>query len=1106
MSKWSMRTPDRPNRIDLLRSDVINALNLKRISYEENLAINEVITDMISGNGPIRELPHRAMQSQAWGAVVHQIVDEIHNRLGLGLVLNADDPEILDMWPDTLPWGEDEQNYYRTSAIPKYKNNEKIFVPEYNEPGVILKSQQWSDGTWAYYVETYEPIGKDGFGAVQIWMNEQEIDAGMKQMDEPGDMTIPWDDAEQEYYRRSKQAGAGGIEWPPCLACGKIAGFDVYPFAAGTLQCNHCHSLEPVRQVADRFNALLKQHSDQLDEYGHPDEPGDLTLPESWGKSGWFRKKPAPEPVRAPDPAVRPSGQPYTYNAPDEKPILYPQIPEQGLPFFIAPDGEIFHDGPGSSHLRLIHKQLRPRGLDKSLTQEYDKWSHGRLFPEGLVDYNRDLTPEQQEKLLEVFEPYLRTSKVATGYPANYTDDDPLDLQGKQPLFESMSSQWWMLPPDEGKRAVVNAFRATMLSPRQNLRSNAVLYQLLMNVDPNESNPDVFEQIVRDMKQQWDAQGQTDMFSDPEEQEDPNQFLPGRLQPGIWTNIRRLAALGPYADQIYQAAMDDIEQGGTGELFRDRILKLGIPGVGAKVSSFAWLALAPTSSELGTIDVHMMRHLDQDRESPKNQKEYFELEQRLRQERDELYPGVPLTQYQWGVWDKRRTPGFHQDHTPLRPVDPTPYTDVQWERPKRQPRPQRLPEQDPNQLGFQFGKWTHDGLVTARAPQGGYRVSPPDASDQFDKFVKDVVGLMSFQQQPSSEEYLAIYDSLRRLTKGVVPEKYTTSWGKGLRITKEYTQLAWEMADKLEQLPVIQQYKIPNTDLRPQWQLEYDQEHFNGVPELEPPPSMWSKVLGRRWEMYRLGGFSLQGEIVTLPNARPATGVAVMPERQSKEEILRMLDQFSTHQDDTQKQRQMIPDYAINRGGKVADFRMNPDQTGFSYAPGAIIVSQKVDVDDNWILYHDSCQGIVAGIGGAASHGVYVARERNIPIVVNLNGWDQINPGDMLTIDPSTGRVDINGGNTEEFGEATPALEPVTAWVWSRGEGTSLPIPPGSAGAATLHRQMIRQRKQQGTWDKIDSVMGVLYEDGHVQSLGEASDNQEMQQWLNSIRATTTTV
>ena len=84
--------------------------------------------------------------------------------------------------------------------------------------------------------------------------------------------------------------------------------------------------------------------------------------------------------------------------------------------------------------------------------------------------------------------------------------------------------------------------------------------------------------------------------------------------------------------------------GGTGEIFRQGILDLGVPGVQAKVASFAWLALAPMTSELATVDVHMMRHLEQDADSPKSVAEYLEFEETLRRERDEMYgPEVPLS-------------------------------------------------------------------------------------------------------------------------------------------------------------------------------------------------------------------------------------------------------------------------------------------------------------------------------------------------------------------------------------------------------------------------------------------------------------------------------
>jgi hypothetical protein len=281
--------------------------------------------------------------------------------------------------------------------------------------------------------------------------------------------------------------------------------------------------------------------------------------------------------------------------------------------------------------------------------------------------------------------------------PANYTDDDPLDLAGKEPVFQAMHVDWIDLKPQEQKQAIVNAFRATMLSPRLNLKSNAILYQTLMSVPADESNPDVFEHLVREVKAKWDAYEmrlRAEESGRPYDPADPpERFVRGRYMPGFWGNIRRLANLGPYSDEIHRAAVEDVMQyGASGKHFRTEVLKMKIPGVGAKVASFAWLALAPLQSELATIDVHMMRHFGLQHDAPKNVKEYFALEEQLREERNASPYGdtVPLTKYQWGVWDKRRTPGFHQDHSPLRAYDPTPFDEVDWPVTFKPPRKKKV--------------------------------------------------------------------------------------------------------------------------------------------------------------------------------------------------------------------------------------------------------------------------------------------------------------------------------------------------------------------------------------------------------------------------------
>jgi hypothetical protein len=361
-----------------------------------------------------------------------------------------------------------------------------------------------------------------------------------------------------------------------------------------------------------------------------------------------------------------------------------------------------YHDpekyNPTDAYLDVLRERDMTDDADLRPNIDYRECPHCGHYP--LDTFGRPVTYEECPKCGWSTENVIRSSwkYAADSIPANYTESDPLDLQGKQPVFDNMQVDWWKLPPVQQRQAIVNAFRATMLSPRLNLKNNAIMYQEFMSIPADESDPDAFEQHARDLKRSWDAQGQHDIFDEVQPMGWEKQ-VPGKLTPGFWGNIRRLAALGPYADDLRQAALDDLnETGGKGTLFRNEVLKLGIPGVGPKVASFAWLALNPKGSDLATIDVWMMRHLNQDAESPNTPSHYFQLEDQLRDEKDAMYgPNTPLGQYQWGVWDKIRTPGFHQDHSPLKVHDPTPYTDVAWTQQYRAPRPQQLPEQAPGQ-------------------------------------------------------------------------------------------------------------------------------------------------------------------------------------------------------------------------------------------------------------------------------------------------------------------------------------------------------------------------------------------------------------------------
>ncbi len=161
-----------------------------------------------------------------------------------------------------------------------------------------------------------------------------------------------------------------------------------------------------------------------------------------------------------------------------------------------------------------------------------------------------------------------------------------------------------------------------------------------------------------------------------------------------------------------------------------------------------------------------------------------------------------------------------------------------------------------------------------------------------------------------------------------------------------------------------------------------------------------------RW--YRLadagGAYTIQGAVVGVEGI--ASGVVVRPDVQSEEEILNILDNLGGHKEDAALQRKMIPEWAINRGGKVAvEFKHGP--TGYTAGETGILVSEWVTTEQTAILLHPKISGIIAAKGGATSHAVVVARARSIPIIVDVPEAARIQPGDNLWFDASSGIISL---------------------------------------------------------------------------------------------------
>lgn len=167
------------------------------------------------------------------------------------------------------------------------------------------------------------------------------------------------------------------------------------------------------------------------------------------------------------------------------------------------------------------------------------------------------------------------------------------------------------------------------------------------------------------------------------EQTQENQQNPDMQKYGAFlgTHLKAISQVSKYVDVILKAALYDVHQkDGTGYHFRATVMQLNIPQVGPKVASFAWLLLQPMTSELGTIDTHMMDVLGHNFDKDMNNRDYFKFERELRAGRDAAgYSHIPLGQFQWGMWDYKRTgPGSHQDHSAMKILDPLPHDQVDW--------------------------------------------------------------------------------------------------------------------------------------------------------------------------------------------------------------------------------------------------------------------------------------------------------------------------------------------------------------------------------------------------------------------------------------------
>lgn len=368
-------------------------------------------------------------------------------------------------------------------------------------------------------------------------------------------------------------------------------------------------------------------------------------------------------------------------------------------------------------------------------------------------------------------------------YNAYLHHGDPLGYQDAMDNSSKYDTGWSNFKTGEGtpdmermKQAVVNAFRVALLSPRKDLRWNAIHYQDISHIPAGTTDPGVYHDALENARQTWNVKnyGEESRFShlpyahlipelesvifhrDPtqgyqaakqkahdilfdwltEEQEkfaaldkgtqkqlssndierkvnlavakriklfvkdfqprldhiaqQDQLFQPEVVEPlpqvnryGAWmgAHLKAISQISQHANELTEAALEDVQQhDGSGHHFRAKVLQLGIPGAGPKVASFAWLLLQPMTSQLATIDTHMMEALGHNYDREMNNRDYYKFERELAAGRDASgYAHMPLGAFQHAMWDFKRTgPGTHQDHSAMRVVDPVPHDQVDW--------------------------------------------------------------------------------------------------------------------------------------------------------------------------------------------------------------------------------------------------------------------------------------------------------------------------------------------------------------------------------------------------------------------------------------------
>lgn len=349
---------------------------------------------------------------------------------------------------------------------------------------------------------------------------------------------------------------------------------------------------------------------------------------------------------------------------------------------------------------RLQPHLVKAQGFTKDFTRvvrDPEKHPFVQTVPRNLKNPQKPLEEPDKEIMGEIIDvsptikPFSKwkfarksSEELARQYSESHPYGDPFEWGGGYgphgQIISQQEDQWWKEPEDRQKLAIINALRVAMLSPMKLLKHNAIHYQDFADMNPYESDEDAYLDRKRMLTQKWNNPGQMDLFGERSDANYAEEVPPydERYAGIINEHLRSIAKLGKYVDKLHNAALKDLKNGGKGNIWRDALRDINIPGVNDKVASFSWLLLAPKTSQLATIDVHMSDAMGVGR--PSGGKDYETYEKMLHTTKEHMgYHDMPLGAFQWGLWDYYRTgPGSHQAHDAMKPLNYTPYSEIDW--------------------------------------------------------------------------------------------------------------------------------------------------------------------------------------------------------------------------------------------------------------------------------------------------------------------------------------------------------------------------------------------------------------------------------------------